>query len=164
MCTSNQGIRAHLFHIVIFKLLFKGSPQAIEVVTTYQSWHMWWGLLGGIARAFKGERLALLEGQNEESNLRKQRKKWWKFEQKWGKCNPYPELWGWLRPWGYLTPALKEHKKSQSHIICTHGPNMLLCQHSGIKHKAPIFYLRLCWYSKLLYNRFIHKYIPPLCY
>ena len=43
--------------------------------------------VSGVARAFP--ELAHPEGKNEES-LRKNKKKWWKFEEKWGKWNTCP--------------------------------------------------------------------------
>ena len=47
----------------------------------------------GVARTFPGGRLAHPESQNEEENkecLRKKKKNWWKFEEKWGKWNSCP--------------------------------------------------------------------------
>ena len=47
----------------------------------------------GVARAFPGGRLAHPENQNEEENkssLRKNKKNWSKFGEKWGKCNSCP--------------------------------------------------------------------------
>ena len=59
--------------------------------------------VSGIARAFPGVWLAHSEGQNEDKNegsLRKNKKKWWKFEENvksWALS--HLGLWGWLCPW-----------------------------------------------------------------
>ena len=49
--------------------------------------------LSGVARAFSGGRFANPEGQNEEENeqsMRKNKKNWPRFEEKWGKWNSCP--------------------------------------------------------------------------
>ena len=56
-----------------------------------------------VARACPGGRLAHPEGKNEEENeksLRKSKKNWSKFEEKYEESGTLarPGLWGWLRP------------------------------------------------------------------
>ena len=68
----------------------------------------------GAARAFPGGRVALLESQNEEENEKSVRKSKNKMIEIWGKNEEsgtlaHPGLWGWLRPWLFLSMGKFPH-------------------------------------------------------